>query len=122
MSSWHSLSPKLQNFEIAFSAHTSGCRRECRCGRVFYNPDGGWTWEDGEIERLNKSDAIALPHSVGTIIFEEKEFVADCSCWHPRAEKLINWIDSHAEGIAIYLTQEKKRKQSEAEKAPTVGE
>ncbi len=45
---------KLDNFERAFHAGTSGCTRACNCGRVFYDVENSYDWEDGELERLEK--------------------------------------------------------------------
>lgn len=110
----------LENFECAFGTGSGGCRRVCECGREFYNPEGGWDWDDGELEDLEKRGATALEYTVGEISFEGKVFVNGCNCWHPRAERLIDWIDGHRNQIAEFLTLEKKRKQREANDAPVV--
>lgn len=114
------MSPRLQNFEQAFSSHGGGCRRACECGKEFYNPDNGYTWEDGEIEGLEKAGAIALPHTVTTIHCEGREYVTDCDCWHERAEKIMDWLDSHGRCISEWFALEKKRKQKEADASPVV--
>ncbi len=113
---------KLENFEKAFTNNYSGCRRTCGCGREFWDGyNRGYSWEDGEIEALEKNpNATVLEHSVGTIEFEGREYVMDCDCWHPRAEKLMGFIDGHANEIAKYLTLEKQRKKSIADSAPIV--
>jgi len=104
---------KLENFEIAFASGGSGCSHECQCGKQFYNPDGGWDWEEGEIERLEKSGAERLDYSVSTVIFEGKAFVLDCTCWNERAEKIISWMDEHKRAFVKYLQLERERKQQE---------
>lgn len=114
------MSDKLENFERAFSTHSGGCRRTCNCGREFYNPNGGWDWEEGEIEALDKSGAISLDWSVSTLSCEGKEYVMDCDCWHKRAKQIMGFIDGHAQAIAEYLTLEKKRKQTLADESPVV--
>lgn len=117
---WASLSPKMKNFEAAFTTNSGGCRRACECGREFYNPDGGWTWGDGELDFLKQMKATPLPHTVGTVCFDGNEYVADCDCWRDKAEKYIAWLDNHAYSIASYLNAEKRRKETEAQNAPTV--
>lgn len=108
------------NFERAFSTGGGGCRRQCACGKWFYNPDGGWTWEDGEIEKLEKSSATPLPYPVGSIDLEGVEYCMDCDCWHERARKITAWINNHAHSIAEFLSLERERKQAEADNSPTV--
>lgn len=111
---------KLERFERAFNSGSGGCRRVCECGQEFYNSDPGWTWDDGELEDLESSSAIDCDWTVGTIIFEGKEYVMDCDCWHERALKIMRWIDSHDDEIALYLSGEKEEKRRIAEAAPLV--
>lgn len=112
---------KLEVFERAFSSHTSGCVRECRCGKTYYHDDeGGYSWEPGELERLAKSGARALDYSPGGIVIDGVEFVNACDCWHPQAAQIISFVDANAHPIAEYLSLEKKRKQQEADAAPVV--
>jgi hypothetical protein len=93
----------------------------------FYNPDEGtWTWEEGELEELQKLSAAgkarALDYAVGFISLEGKLYVPDCNCWQDRAGRVIEWLTNHAVQIADYLTREKKRKTKEAESSPVVKE
>lgn len=112
---------KLTNFERAFSGGTAGCRRTCDCGREFYDAENSYSWEDGEIEALEKDpNATALDHSCGDIALEGREYVNACECWHKRAEHIMAFIDSHAHQIADYLNREKDRKTKEAEAMPSV--
>lgn len=115
------LSDKFENFVAAFHSSSGGCRRTCVCGTEFYNPGGGWDWNEDELEDLAKSDATALEYTVETIIMDGKEYVVDCECWRDRAAKLMAAIDAYAPQIAEYLTLEKARKLHEAEISPTVG-
>lgn len=112
----------FENFERAFRGRVSGCRRVCDCGVEYWdNYNGGYDWDEGELDALAADpNAKPLPHSVGVIEFEGRVFVDGCRCWHPRAKKLIEWIDAHASEIAEYLTLEKKRKQQDADNAPVV--
>ena len=113
---------KLESFERAFHAGTSGCTRACNCGRVFYDVENSYDWEDGELERLEANpEATALDYSVGDIRIGGVDYVADCDCWHEKASDMMRWIDGNAHQIAQYLTLEKKRKRHEAEVAPVVG-
>jgi len=43
-----------EEFQTAFGSGCGGCLRECACGRIYFDvsPDGHWTWEHGELERL----------------------------------------------------------------------
>lgn len=54
------------------------------------------------------------------IRFEGKEYVADCTCWHDRADRIMGFIDSHKHSIAKYLNEEKVRLTAFAEAHPTV--
>lgn len=112
---------QLREFEEAFGTGSSGCRRTCECGVVFFNDDTGWSWEDGELEELQADPASrALDYPPGEVSFEGHGFVNACSCWHPRARQLIRFFNTHARGIAGYLRLEKRRKEREAANSPVV--
>lgn len=133
---------KLDNFERAFSLRTSGCRRECHCGSVFFDEGNTYDWDDGELEDLRQRaeatrngpaapvfepgymeepepkkerPVYAVDFSPGSLMFEGKEYVDACDCWHERAKHIMKFIDGHAHGIAEYLTREKRRKVQDAE-------
>ena len=111
----------VENFEESFRTGTSGCIRTCECGITYYNPDNIWTFEDGELEKLEKDpETIGLDYSVSTIEFEGKEYVCSCDCWHERAEKIMDFLDSHIYGIAEYFKLEKQRKQEKVNNIPDV--
>jgi len=111
----------MVSFEKGFSSRSAGAVRECKCGRVFYNPGGNWDFEDGEIERLAKDpNATALEWAVESIILENIEYALDCDCWRERAIKVINWLLAHDDSIAEFLSLERERKQAEASRAPVV--
>ena len=112
----------LDTFIEGFSDSVGSCRGQCSCGVTFFNPDGGWNWEDGEIEALRSSGAREIGDSVGTITFEGGVYVVDCDCWRPRAKMISRFLDSHALKIAAYLRAEKKRKQYVADISPTIAE
>jgi hypothetical protein len=115
-------SDKLDRFSRAFSSHTAGCRRECKCGRVFYDASGsnGWDWSDGEFETLSASKATALYYAVETLVLEGVEYVSDCDCWHHLAKKFIQWIDTYNHQIAAYLNGEQAHAEAAAKVMPTV--
>jgi hypothetical protein len=112
----------LKNFEKAFRGRVNGCRRRCDCGIEYWDAHNfGYDWEEGEVDALQADpNARPLPYAVGLIEFEGRYFVDGCSCWHPRAERIIAWLQQHADGIAQFLTLEKRRKQLAADIAPTV--
>ena len=112
---------QLENFEKSFTDPCGGFRRTCKCGKIYYNPDQSWTIEEGELEELQANpDAFAVDYTVGTVEFEGNIFANPCNCWHPRAMQIIRFIDGHKEGIAKFLTLEKKRLQEAADDYPTV--
>jgi len=73
-------------FEEVFASDIAGAKRECVCGRVIFNPDGGWDWDEGELEDLfvqAKRDPdmfIAVDYSVQTFDFGTGEIVIGCPC------------------------------------------
>lgn len=86
----------IEILEEAFRDHTAGSRRECDCGKIFYNSNGGWDWEEGELEALEKSEsATDLDYSVGTMTLEGKEYCLDCGCWHKRALVIFGFLMAH---------------------------
>jgi hypothetical protein len=118
---WLKNGEALEIFERAFSDRTAGCARQCNCGVQFYNPGNGWDFDEGEIE-LYQSDpkAVALEWAVGTVYFEGKFYVPDCSCWQERATKIIAFLHHHDDQIADFLSLEKTRLEFLAKHAPTV--
>lgn len=115
---------QFENFELAFSGRISGCRRTCECGVEYWDShNSGYDWDEGEREALaDNPNAKPLNHGVGLIEFEGRYYVDGCTCWHDRARRLIAFIVGHDEAIADFLTREKARKQSEADRSPVVAE
>lgn len=112
--------PGWLSFERGFTTNSAGCLRECACGKWYYT-NGGWDWEEGELDALAKNpNAYARDYAIGEVAFEGKVYANACDCWHPRALQLIKFIDGHARAIAEYLTEEKKRKTLEAERSAVV--
>ena len=104
----------LINFEEAFSDITGTCRKQCSCGIEYYNPDPVWDFEPGELEALDASDAIAVDYSIGTVVFDNQEFVNLCGCWYKRAEQIMAFLDNNNNSIAKYLNLERQRKIDDA--------
>ena len=111
----------IDSFEKAFDDHGGSCRIDCACGKIYYNPTGGWSWDDGELERLDHApNAFALDYTPSYISFGGQTFAMDCQCWHPQAEQAMRFLDFHARKIAEYYRLEKERKQKEADAVPTI--
>ena len=107
---------KIEIFEEAFRDMVAGSQRECDCGKIFYNSNGGWDWEDGELEALEKSkSATDLDYSVGTITFEGNEYCLDCNCWHKRAVKIFGFLMSHNSPVVALFRAVKKHELARAE-------
>lgn len=113
----------IESFKEAFHTGVGSCRGQCECGVQFYNSDGGYDFNEGELEELEKmSDSRDIDCSVAFVDFEGIEYVYQCDCWEERAMKIMQFIDDHSHGIAQYLRLEKERMQSEANNMPTVEE
>jgi hypothetical protein len=111
-----------ESFEEAFRGRVSGCVRDCECGRTFWDGyNSGYSWEAGEVERLEADPkATRLGYGVEIIEFEGRSYVSDCDCWHQRAIRIIAFLRGHDEAIADFLTAEKERKMRAADRSPTV--
>lgn len=109
-----------ENFKEAFSDGCGSIRGRCACGVEYYNPsDHGF--DPGEYEALICNDnAHETDGTVSFITFEGRTYVVQCGCWKKRAERLAEFIDSHAFKIAAYLRLEKRRKEEVARQSPTV--
>ncbi len=108
---------KIEIVEEAFRDRTAGNRRECACGKVFYNSGGGWDWEDGELEALKKNkSATDLDYSVGTITFERTEYCLDCNCWHRKAHMIFGFLMVHNSQVVALFRAVKKYKLAHAER------
>ena len=64
----------------------SGMIQHCQCGRVTFNPDTTWDWEEGEMdEYLDKAEKdpdryIETEYAPSTIMLDGKDFVIGCPC------------------------------------------
>ena len=107
---------KIEIFEEAFKNMTAGHYRQCACGEEYYNSNGGWDWEEGELEALEKDKkATDLDYSVGTLSFEGKEYCLDCKCWHKRALMIFGFLMSHNSPIVALFRAVKKYEIARAE-------
>lgn len=112
---------QLENFERAFDDHSGSCRRTCACGVEYFDAVQSYSWEDGELEKLRSDpNAKGLEYAVSFVEFEGQSFVIDCKCWHPRAKRVIRFLESHAHQIKEFFSLEKKRKIAEAEDAAEI--
>lgn len=113
---------KLDNFKEAFSSRTGHCRLRCACGKEYFdNVNPGYSWEEGELESLQAGAGIAVFGAIGGVEFEGSYYAENCTCWHPRMERIIGFVDGHATQIAEYLSLEKAHKQRIADASPVVG-
>ena len=111
----------LDLFERAFKTNDHSCRRTCACGLVFFDVHNHWDWEDGEMESLlADKEATAIEHAIGGVVIDNAEFVMDCNCWHPAAEKLIRIIRSNKRRIANFINLEAEWLEHLAQNAPKV--
>lgn len=93
---------KLKLFERATDAGAGLCSFTCECGKHYYRTDDDIDWTADELEKLEK-EGHGLPHSIGVIRFEGKQYVSDCDCWHERASQIIGFLESHHNEIATFL-------------------
>lgn len=108
--------PKIERFIAAFTDQSGGCRRQCDCGTIYYNSDGGWDWEEGELDELESNqNAIDCSFTIGTLSFGGKEYVETCDCWHASAMQMMAWVDSHSHCLARYINGEREAALKRAE-------
>ncbi len=111
----------LESFKEAFYTGAGSCRGLCKCGVQFYDSEGGYAWEDGELDNLRSTPGSReIDCSVGFVAFGGVEYVYQCNCWYKKAEKVMNFIDSHSHAIIQYLLYEKTRRQAEVDNMPTI--
>ncbi len=113
---------KIKILEEAFSCATGHSYFECNCGEVFYNSNGGWDWEEGELEGLEKSDAVDLDYAVEDLRFEGNNYCKDCSCWHKRALRIFAFLMVHNRQIVEIFKLVKVVKIMEADDIKTIME
>ncbi len=107
---------KIGIFEDAFATPVGHSSMECEGGKIFYNSTGDWDWDEGELEKLMKSEnAIDLDYSVGEICFEGRRYALDCKCWHTRAMVIFEFLMAHNHPIVKLFTNVKALLLKEAE-------
>lgn len=100
----------IESFADAFDERIGAMQLSCPCGKTYYDAANSYDWGDGELESLEKDEeAIPLDGSVSAVSFEGMMYVQDCKCWHPRAEKIMAFLDNHHFAIAQYFKNEKAR-------------
>ena len=112
-----------EEFEEAFDSPGGGSRRSCECGREYFNGDGGWDWEEGELKQLRElaqrdpEGYIELDYSCGGMEVAGEFIVFYCPCGRARAyEELFR---RSARGIADYLSRRARRIEAEASRVKT---
>ena len=96
-------------------------RARCECGMTYYNSIGGWSWEEGELEKLGRDpNAIDLDHTIGSVSFEGKTYCYDCDCWHGRAKMIIGFVNSHLYQLSGYINAKKQLAIEQANALPEV--
>jgi hypothetical protein len=111
----------FENFELAFRDGTGSVRVDCECGLIFYNHTDSGCLEEDELAELEKNPkARPVDYTCRHVSIEGRTYADGCECWHPRAKKIIGFLDGHAHKIADYITREKARKQAEADSSPVV--
>jgi hypothetical protein len=102
-------------FLRAFRDTVGGCRMDCACGLTYYEPDGGWDWERGELEALEADPkARRVDYTPGLLTFEGRSYVDGCTCWHQRAQRIEAFIQGHDREIAAYLNERAERMRATA--------
>lgn len=79
---------------------------DCQCGEEFGSEE-------------NQSNSL-IARWYGLIDLEGKIYVEDCTCWHPRAQQIADWLSANRFQVAEYLRLEKIRLTELANKYPTV--
>lgn len=104
-----------------FDSHTGGCVRECSCGRTHFDiSDNGWTWGNGELEKLkekakkNPDRYIEVDGAVSTMNVGGEEIVEGCQC--DRASIHESFIRDNAVQIKKYLQEWSKILREKADK------
>lgn len=116
------LKSDAEQFERAFDMHISGPVDKCDCGITYWDTyNSGYDWNEGEREALAANPkAIGIPHGVGRILLEGRIYVMDCTCWHARAERIVEWMRSHQGSIGAWFALEKSRLQQAASDVPQI--
>jgi len=108
-----------QFFEDIFDSRVGSSVRTCCCGRVYFNPDGGWDWEEGLLEELyaeaekDPDKYRALDYPVGYMMINDQTVVYNCPCG--TAERYEGFLVKHARQIATYLNGRAKFLRKEAD-------
>lgn len=107
-------------FEISF--RTSGTSRmQCQCGKFYYNSNGQWDWEDGELEEYHADkESIDVDYTIGRLVFNNSEYADACNCWQDDAARVYHWLIAHRYSVVDFYCKVKESLEVEAERFPTV--
>lgn len=111
-------------FREAFTSNGAGCRRDCQCGRIWFEGDAtGYTWDDGEFEKLTEMSkatpnlCVEVHYSIPTYYFEDSEIVWDCKCFFSnKAAEFEHTVLAEAQRVARLLNSRAKQLRLAAER------
>lgn len=101
---------QFENFEKAWGTRSAGCYEYCACGRVFYDVENSYDWNEGEMDQLRANpNAFARSYGIERVNIDGVIYASDCDCWHEKATRIINWLDVNRYNLKEYFELERKR-------------
>jgi hypothetical protein len=112
--------PWFDSFASAFRDRVASCRATCACGREFFDPDGSWDFEDGEIEKLDAVKATRLTYAPGYLTILDTVYVDACDCWHKIAIRVGAFLLEDIEKVGAFYRAERERRRADVDRLKAV--
>jgi hypothetical protein len=96
-----------ERFFDAFDSNSGGCSHTCVCGRTHFDIGNDYSWEEGELENLEKLSKespdkyIAHDCAIGFMEIDNIEIVYNCTCQY--AKKYEQFLLDYERQIITYF-------------------
>lgn len=102
---------RLKSFARAFRKYEED-EHTCKCGVTYRTYD-----TPHDADEIEDESIAYVAERIVVINFENAHFADCCPCWHPRALKIIDWLECYGDGIVKFFQAEIHRKQQELDDA-----
>lgn len=115
---------QMDDFERAFRGNIVGFRRQCACGKEYFDCYDDNATDDEELEEMKElalaGKIIAVDHAVGSVFLFGIEYVDCCDCWHEKAKEFARELDRHRSAIGKYYEFRRNSLNALAQSFPTI--
>lgn len=100
---------RLTSFARAFRTY-SASEHNCKCGVLYRSRYSSDSEDDADDADDADSSASWVDDDIVVIAFENAHYADCCTCWYPRAMRIMDWLECYGEEIVKFFQSEIERK------------